>query len=70
MTVATWREAEAAVRQHAAGRRVLWGTGNRDYPGTVVAVSMDAWSGGRMGFDVFDVDDDGQKQHVLAVEIH
>jgi hypothetical protein len=50
MKVSTWREAEQAVIDFAAGRRILWGVGNYDPPGCVVAVSKDAWSGDGMGY--------------------
>jgi hypothetical protein len=48
--VKSWKEAEAAVITFAAGRRILWGVGNYDPPGCVVAVSKDAWSGDGMGY--------------------
>lgn len=48
--VSTWVEASEAVIQFAKGRRILWGAGNVDPDGCVVAVSKDAWSGDGMGY--------------------
>jgi hypothetical protein len=50
MKATNWKEAEAAVIAFANGRRILWGVGNYDPPGCVVAVSKDTWSGDGMGY--------------------
>ena len=64
-----WADAERLVLEHADGRPVEYGVGNRYQPGAVLAVARDAWNDGR-GYNVSDVDSLGVPRYAFTITIN
>ena len=67
-TARSWLEADEMITEHAAGRRVEYGTGNRYQPGAVLAVKRDALNEGR-GYRVADVDEHGEPHTAFVITV-
>ena len=64
----SWKHAHEILRDHAAGRRVEFGVGNRYQPGAVLAVKRDGLNEGR-GYRVADVDERGEPKAAFVITI-